>query len=958
MSVDPAKFILWPHTWDSANHEAENLEEGVKPSERARDTSATKDWYAAGASMQFGNGNVIPAANNPKGNLIKAGTYQLILRLWIEAGSDQTIYARLTHAGGNYQSATLTPTNTEEADIEFDIVVTSDIDVSAATWQLWIYHSGAAADHLYCRPIHDNCCFGVKAGVGGGAERNDTVLTLSTPAAGTHATPTIIEERQPSFVLAAQYLYPADIVNLNKYTDTLKNVAHSASGVTTLAGTGAGYTTAFTAVCARTVTVPCDATRKLDTTTNTYYVVEALKGAVSLGTVAWELLLNAQKPVLTTLNGAAVGTPVITTTLEPWVEWTDPNSTTTHWRVKVYDTADTLMWDSTETVVGVNRVQIPVASALASLTTYYAVVTVMKGSGGSSWSVDSTKGYFQVDYTATTVKITSHEGTADIPEVITDTTPAFTWTFPKTQHSFNLTVAHADGSVHYNSGWLVSATQGHTVPGGSALDYVNYSVQVQVKDVQQQHVYSSDKRAWLHVNEASIAAPVLTAEADTTTAVAVLLEWAASVVNDSDTLTYEVEVTDPDGTIVTHEAQSEPSHYMGRCVAGTWSWRVRATDSHDLAGTWSAADPFVVTLAGSLPVVTLAPIALGTTIAPRTCWSYIDVDGDQQTDYQVQLDSHAGFGSVEYDDTVESTDLYFQHGDLAVQTWYRRVRVRTGGVDWSAYVDDSFTITAATAQSLNFELFRRHSDGVLSKLYVPISGPSVSMRLDGGPGELKFSMDNFYPFLEDGLLAAHFCDEMTGTVAHDVAGAYPLTLVSTPAWTNGVLNLATADYGYSGNLAGITMAGDWTAVLVVKVTGTTGVFWSIADATADNKQDRLVINGSGKLRMYSKVAAGYFESGDLTVPTASWICLIVRNTSSSITVRRMDTATTITCADKAPTGTPRLALGAQAGTSLDEIVDAAQVALHMLYSRSLTSAEALTLYTACKENLKGRVVVL
>lgn len=178
---------------------------------------------------------------------------------------------------------------------------------------------------------------------------------------------------------------------------------------------------------------------------------------------------------------------------------------------------------------------------------------------------------------------------------------------------------------------------------------------------------------------------------------------------------------------------------LGRLAAGTYSWRVRAIDEHGVEGAWSAVDEFIITAAKTTPVVTLEPWGPSVTTTPMTTWSVADADGDQQTDYEVEIASDAGFVTIVQDSgVVASTAMYHQHTALAAGTYYRRVRVRTASVEWSSWDTDSITIIAATTQADDWELW--YYGGAKYTAY-PLKAVSVERRLDG-PSSFRFSVPN------------------------------------------------------------------------------------------------------------------------------------------------------------------------------------------------------------------------
>ena len=487
-----------------------------------------------------------------------------------------------------------------------------------------------------------------------------------------------------------------------------------------------------------------------------------------------------------------------------------------------------------------------------------------------------------------------------------------------------------------------------------------YSIQVQVKDATQSHVYSTDKRAWVHINDPTVGPPTLTAEPDADTATPVTLAWSAPTTTDGDALTYQLglQITDASSNAypeVVFGPLSTLGYYLGLLAVGTYVWRVRATDEHGMVGSWCATDSFAITQAGNLPVC--LPVPWGPALSPVTSqWSFTDADGDSQTAFQVQLATDAGFTSIVSDSGVTvSTALSYAHGALAAGTYHRRTKVRTRTADWSPWATDTIIVTAATSQSLDLEIFRKHSDGILSKLWNPVTGVKLTKRPDGS-SSLGFTFDQFpVPVIIRGLFAAHMMDEVSGTVAHDIVGAADLALTGTPAWTNAVLNLAGSQYGQSAAVSGLTLDAEFAAFLAVYPSGTTGTLWFLGSYTDDAKYYAVEYHGSGKVR----IKAAGSTSSDLTVATNAWQMLRLVRSGANLKLKRMDTATEVTLATPHPTGTPRLAIGRYAGLTPATIVDAGKVATALLYTVATTDAENTQNYRALKEGMlvhRGAIV--
>jgi photosystem II stability/assembly factor-like uncharacterized protein len=167
-----------------------------------------------------------------------------------------------------------------------------------------------------------------------------------------------------------------------------------------------------------------------------------------------------------------------------------------------------------------------------------------------------------LDVGGRTIRILSPRGTLDTPEIIIDTTPEIDWAFTRTQGAYYLTIFDETDQIPvYDSGRVADAGRTHTVATALTPGHT-YSVQVKCEDTLGE-VFTSDERAWFHVNDATVDAPTLDPQSDTDQRTPVTLTWTAPATNDGDALTYEVEVTYPNGQTVTYAVGADTSLYMG-----------------------------------------------------------------------------------------------------------------------------------------------------------------------------------------------------------------------------------------------------------------------------------------------------------------------------------------------------------------------------------------------------------
>ena len=455
---DASKWTLYPQLLFSTG--VWTMEEGVTPAERSRSTATTRTVNCGTAAFVDVASYRLPM---PRDQILKAGTYAVVIRVWGVATCNTRAVLDVDSGATTFASASANPA-AAEADQLFTITVGADTNITSLLQLKFQGQGVSAAKDVTIRPVHANVRFGPQST---GCLRTLFAGSALTPSPGSHAGPVIVSGVQPYFNTELQGVYPDDVITLKKYTDTLASAGHSASSpVSQVMGAAQYLTDALPVLSTRRIDSTAASDQKTAALNNTYYellIADAVGNTV--GTLSWELLLGRSAASLVTPKGATSGTAAITEDLEPWLEWTDPNPDTTHWRVKVYRTSDNaLMWDSTETAAAATKVQIPSSASLLSLTGYYWVVTLMNGSGGAGWTIDSARGYFQIDKTTTGIKITSPQGTADNPEIITDTTPTVEWYFGRDQHSYNIQVIdQATGLPVYSSGWVASTDKEHTI---------------------------------------------------------------------------------------------------------------------------------------------------------------------------------------------------------------------------------------------------------------------------------------------------------------------------------------------------------------------------------------------------------------------------------------------------------------------------------------------------------------
>lgn len=202
------------------------------------------------------------------------------------------------------------------------------------------------------------------------------------------------------------------------------------------------------------------------------------------------------------------------------------------------------------------------------------------------------------------------------------------------------------------------------------------------------------------------------------------------------------------------------------------------------------------------------------------------------------------------------------------------------------------------------------------------------------------------------------------TMADYHGSLYPLQLGSgatadaaDPAFT-GVSMLHAADYLLSGDLAGITMAGDWTLPIICKTAGTANTLVSLASAAAADQYQAIEYNGSTKVRIKTVNGATVTTSGDLTVSATAVQMLVLTSSGDTLTLKRMDTGTSVTATNADPTGAGRLCIGALGINVVATPADALTWYLLPLYNRAWGTGEATRSYLYSKSLMARRGVTL
>ena len=137
------------------------------------------------------------------------------------------------------------------------------------------------------------------------------------------------------------------------------------------------------------------------------------------------------------------------------------------------------------------------------------------------------------------------------------------------------------------------------------------------------------------------------------------LLWADALDVDGDVLTYDVEVYDASGGLVTSTTAVSGDGLVGSWTVdtdlvedGEYTWTARAVDEHGLAGPWATEEPFFVTADNAAPtgVAFLEPLdgAVIAVLSPELVASEgVDPEGGA-LEYEFEVDTVASFDSADY----------------------------------------------------------------------------------------------------------------------------------------------------------------------------------------------------------------------------------------------------------------------------------------------------------------------
>ena len=217
----------------------------------------------------------------------------------------------------------------------------------------------------------------------------------------------------------------------------------------------------------------------------------------------------------------------------------------------------------------------------------------------------------------------------------------------------------------------------------------------------------------------------------------------------------------------------------------------------------------------------------------------------------------------------------------------------------------------------------------------------------------------------DGLVAQY---DLTGldagatSVANSVAGGPALTLVGSPTIAAGGVTFAGGtQYAVTASTVGITLAGDWTLLLVGDFRGGLSgkVVLSLGVNANDTNYHHVRAGASAGVWGFSS-RNGATTNTSLTVTYPVGVSVMEFSSAGGIVaIRELGTGAFQTAANAGPTGTPRIGIGADVRQNVYNTITNTMSASYLLaYSRSLTIREKEGIYQRVVADLAAKEITL
>ena len=167
----------------------------------------------------------------------------------------------------------------------------------------------------------------------------------------------------------------------------------------------------------------------------------------------------------------------------------------------------------------------------------------------------------------------------------------------------------------------------------------------------------------------------------------------------------------------------------------------------------------------------------------------------------------------------------------------------------------------------------------------------------------------------------------------------------------------TDDYGLTENLAGVTMAGDWTAILVhAGLQRAANYAWSISVA-GSYRSHNITGNATG-IRISTNDATTERYSDIITTDASAVQACVLWQSSGTLYLKSMDAGQTVSLTGQPSAGAVRIGLMCQAASTPRAIMTQGTIPFHAFYNRALSTAEIARAYRFIKARMAAKGIVV